>query len=316
MRRASSASFVVLLGLGLLAACDETSSTTPPTTPPTTFDAGDPGDPGARDGGGGDGAGPVLTACPDTSKGTGTDHATEIAADETWTAAASPHRVKFGIRTLAKLTIEPCATVLVDADYVITVGSSDKAGALVAKGERGVDANGQPVRRGVTFAAADPQKPWGGLTVWPTSKLDLETVTLTDGASAPSEQSGGGVILARGETFAGGEVVTNVRAVDVVIGKARGYGFNLLGLAGFTSDSRDITVKDGGRAERAFPMRLEPGALSTVPTGLTFTGNAADAIEIVAGNTAMGSDTVKAACPTRCPAACGSRRRPTARPRR
>ncbi len=278
----------VLLTSFAVVGCDDTSSpsTTTPTADGGTFEP-------AEDGG--TATLPVLTPCPDTGSGTGTTHDKEITADETWTAAASPHRVTFGIRLLAKVTVEPCATVLVGDSYTIAIGSSGKpAGALVAKGERGVDASGAPLRRAVTFAAADPAKPWGSIAVDQGSKLDLESVVITDAASIASEQNSGGAILSYGEASNGTTIVKNVRAVDVTVERARGYAFNFQSLSAFTDDSKDVVVKGGGRAERPFPIRLEPGALSSLPAGLSLSGNAADEVEIGAGNTSMISDTIKA----------------------
>lgn len=250
--------------------------------------------PEAGGGGGADGGqGPVLTPCT-AAAGPGTEHNKEITSDETWTAAASPHRITFTIRLLAKVTIEPCATVLLDDGYSITLGTSGKPGSLVAKGERGVDTAGAPLRRAVTFAASDPSKPWGSIWVTADGKLDLESTILTDGANPGSDQNGGGVIVGYGNGTESGAVTKNVRAVDVTVEKARGYGFNFTRLSGFTDDSKDVVVKGGGRPQAAFPVRLEIGALSTAPGGLALSGNVADEVQIVAGNTGMLSDTIRA----------------------
>jgi hypothetical protein len=280
---------LLALAAAAIPACEESSA------PPSTVDAGTP-DGFAPDTGttAGDASASLLEPCPAPPTGAGTEHAKEITADETWTAAASPHRVTFGIRLLAKVTIEPCATVLVGDGYTITVGTSGKAGSLVAKGQRGVDASGAPVRRAVTFAAADPAKPWGSISIDSGSKVDLESTILTDGAAAVSDQNGGGVILAYGIASNGPDIVKNVRAVDVTIERSRGYGMNFQRLSAFTDDSKDIVIKGSGRADAAFPLRLGPGALSSLPGGLSLTGNNADEVEILSDNTSMVSDTIKA----------------------
>lgn len=239
-----------------------------------------------------DATGAVLEACP-TATGAGTEHKNDITADEVWTLAGSPHRITYNARILSTVRVEPCATVLIDEGFSITLGNTPSvAGTLIAKGERGVDKNGAPIQRPVTFAAADPTKPWGSIFVNPAGKLDLENVILRDGANPSSDQNGGGVVVAYGNGVASGAVVKSVRAVDVAIDKSRGYGFNFQVFSGFTDDSSKIAVTNSGRDTAAFPIRLLPGALSTVPT-VTLVGNTANEVEIIADNTAIISDTIK-----------------------
>lgn len=251
------------------------------------------GTPGADGSTGTDGGPlPVLAPCA-TPSGPGTEHKGDITADETWTAAASPHRITFGTRILSTVKVEACATVLVDEGYTITVGDDDKPGALVAKGERGVDASGAPLRRAVTFAASDPQKPWGSIAVDIQGKLDLESTILRDAANERSDQNGGGAVVVYGQNKPS-TLLQSVRVKDVRVENARGFGFNFLTLTGFTDDSSDLTVTGSGRAAAAFPIRMPPGALRTVPPNLQLSGNAADEVQIVAANVAMASDTIRA----------------------
>lgn len=240
-----------------------------------------------------DGGATGLTVCVPAT-GAGTIHDKEIRTDETWTAAASPHRVTFGIRLLATVRVEACAVVLIDPVYTITLGTSGTPGALIAKGERGFDATGAPVRRPVKFAAADAAKPWGSLTVTADGTLDLETVDLFDAAAPASDQGGGGAVVAWGKGLDSSAVTRNVRAVDVVVDRSRGYGFNFQSLAGFADGSEEIAVKNGGRADAAYPIRLSPGALATLPPKLTLSGNAVNEVQIMAGNGGMLSDTIRA----------------------
>ena len=235
---------------------------------------------------------PVVTACA-APTGAGTEHKNDITADETWTAAASPHRITFNTRILANVTIEPCAVVTVDEGYTITVGSSDKVGVLRAKGERGVDGAGKPVRREVLVRASDPAKPWGSISIATKGSVDLETVTLADAANPRSDQNGGGAIVAYGEGLTESIVKKSVRAKDLVIQGARGFGINMLALTGFTDDSGEITVKGSGRAEAPYPVRVVPGAMGSVPT-LTLEGNHANEVEIDASYGGMPSDTIRA----------------------
>jgi hypothetical protein len=184
--------------------------------------------------------------------------------------------------------------VLVSEGYTITVGKSDGKGTLVAKGLSGVDASGAPLLRPVTFAAADPSKPWGSIAVAAGSMLDLEAAVLSDGANPTSDQNGGGAIVAYGLASNGPDVVANVRVKGVTIERSRGYGISFTSLSSFTADSAGLTIKDGGRAGAAFPVRLGLGALGSLPSGLTLSGNNADEVEILGDNTAMPSDTIRA----------------------
>ena len=282
----------------LASACVEDSSSA---NPAGTLDAGLPDSAvttgtadGATDAAGPDG-GKVLAPCAAPTE-PGTEHKADITADETWTAAASPHKVTVNVRITANVTVEPCATVTFAEGVGLTIGNTPNiAGAVIARGERGVDAAGAVLRRGITFAAADPLKPWRGLTVDVTGKVDLETVTLSDGANPSSDQNGGGVILAYGQSVGATlpPVTKNVRAVDVTVKASRGHAFNFQRTSGFSDDSTDVVVTDSGRADTPFPIRLEPGAVGTLPK-VQFTGNVSNEVVIAAGNTAMLDDTLKA----------------------
>jgi hypothetical protein len=245
---------------------------------------------GGKDGGGGGGG--ASTACVEPT-GTGTEHAADIAQDETWTASGSPHRVTANVRVFATVTVEPCAVVLLSENVGLAVGSDLQPGVLVARGEqRTID--GQRVTRGIRFAAADPARPWGSLVVSAAGLIDLEEVTLSDAASPSAEQNGGGTVVAYGESAAAASLRELVRAVNVRVEKSRGYGFNFLRRSGFASGSSGLTVTGSGRTSNPFPIRLEYGSARTIPSPLTLTGNAVDAIEIVAGNDGAPSETIRA----------------------
>ncbi len=301
MRRFSSSCFSLLLSSGLaalpVAACVDSSSS-PPATSGTDggVSLGDGGGGPSDDGGssGDGGGGPTLAPCPAAPAGAGTEHKNDITADETWTLAGSPHRITYNARVLSTVRIEPCATVLIDDGYSITIGNTPNVkGTLIAKGEHGVDANGKPIQRPVTIAASDSAKPWGSIYVNGSGMLDLEDVILRDGASPTADQNGGGVVITYGNDVGTGSVLKTVRAVNVTVDKARGYGFNFHTFTGFTDDSSNITVTGSGRADRPFPIRMLPGTLSTLPT-VTLTGNTANEVQIIADNTAMITDTFHA----------------------
>jgi hypothetical protein len=165
---------VVAFGLctsSVIVACGSSSVPSAPLSDAGAIEAG-PGDAGLDSGSG-------LEACPDVGGAAGTVHTKEITSAETWSASGSPHRITNDIRLLATVTIEECATVLLDAGRTITVGSKGLPPAkIVAKGRRGLDRAGAPIRRPVTFAAADPTKPWGSLHIDAASQVDFESVIL------------------------------------------------------------------------------------------------------------------------------------------
>lgn len=286
---ASALSLPAVLSLAFLACGDDPAAE-------SGAPVGDGGAPAADGATAPDAAVPVLAPCA-APTGAGTEHKQEISADETWTAAASPHRVTYHVRMLAKVTLEPCAVVEIDEGYTLTLGTTDKPGSLVGKGERGVDGSGAPLVRPVVIRASDPAKPWGSISVSRFGALDLENAELRDGANPTSDQNGGGVIVAYGNGLESGSVAKTVRLADVTIDKARGYGVNLTTLSAFTADSRGLTVKGSGRPEAPFPVRAEIGAIATVPPGLTVKGNVADEVEIVTGGVSMLTDTIKALGP-------------------
>lgn len=284
---------VLLCSFGTLAFVGCTSDTSSgPTTMPNYDGGSDPSDGGTSTDTGAPQA--ALEPCPASASGTGTEHKNDITADETWTLAGSPHRLTFNTRILATVRIEACATVLVDNGYSITIGNTPNVvGTLIAHGEHGVGKDGKPLQRPVTFGTSDPAKPWGSIFVNGSGKLDLEDVVLTDGASPDSDQNGGGVVITYGNDVGSGTVAKTVRAVNVTVDKSRGYGFNFQSYTGFTDDSSNVVVTNGGRADAAFPVRLLPGTLATLPT-ITLTGNVANEVEVIADNVAMTNDTIKA----------------------
>jgi len=68
------------------------------------------------DAGAGEGVPAPSIGCP-KSTGPGTAHQS-VNADETWTAAASPHTLKYDTTIYATVTIEACAEVLIAAGRI------------------------------------------------------------------------------------------------------------------------------------------------------------------------------------------------------
>lgn len=230
-------------------------------------------------------AGPPVEPCP-APTGPGTMHEGDIDADETWTAADSPHIVTFGVQVKqGTLTIEACAVVRVQEGHTITVGGNTGAAeaVLVAHGKVVTGSNGS-VRRPVSFVPDDDATFWGALYAQETGRLDLEVVDLSGGGSHATAPNLGGTVVASGD--GGPALLRNVRVVDVRIEGSEGFGINLQNFAAFDAESRDLVIMGSGQNPSTanyvtdYPIFITPPALQTIPTG-TYSGNAVDAIRVL-----------------------------------
>lgn len=219
--------------------------------------------------------------------GAGVDHSGDLSADETWTAASSPHRIASGVRLLAKVTVEPCAVIRLGDGARLTVGSSTTAGQLVTAGEV---VGG--VRRPVKIEALDAATPWAALVVDLKGVLDLSVTTISDGAKPAAAQNGGGSILAYGAASSGAVLTRSVRVKDVTISKSHGYGVNLQRLSAFTEDSSGLQVIDSGEGTAGQPVLVEAGAVGSLPASSSFQGNLLNEVLVVPGGS-MPSDIFK-----------------------
>lgn len=219
---------------------------------------------------------PDAPACSEPT-GAGTMHAANVAADETWTAAASPHIVTTSIAVRgATLTIEPCAVVRIRPGHFITVGQTPgaAAAALVAHGEPG---------REIKFERAEATA-WASLRAFPTGAVDLEHVRLSGGGDPATAQNGGGTLIGAGPGGNTG-LTRNLRVVDVTIEGSGGFGVNILTRGAFAADSANLVIT--GAASN--PITVDGAAVSTIPAG-TYTGNAIDAIRVANANSLLDPD--------------------------
>ncbi|MCC7384331.1 MAG: hypothetical protein IT384_20970 [Deltaproteobacteria bacterium] len=229
---------------------------------------------------------PIEThECPAVT-GMGTTHQVNIDADETWTAAANPHVITFGLRVQAgTLTIEPCAVVRIQPGHSIIVGSNPggAAAALVAHGEVIWNSDGSQSIRPVMFQPDQEGTHWGSIRAFPTGRIDLELATLRGGGEQSTAQNSGGTLIAIGG--GGPTLERNVRVVSVTIDGSGGFGANLQSFAAFTEDSRDLIITGSGRQPSPpsistdDPILIAPPAVQTIPMG-DYTGNKVDAIQI------------------------------------
>ncbi len=245
--------YVFFVCFSAMAACGGTSETPQPDGP-----VGQPDGP---------------PACP---AATGpTHHSSAINADETWTAAGSPHIVDFGFSLTATLTIEPCARVQIASNVTITAGVG---GSIVGEGT---------ADKPITIGALDSAQPWAQIRAIGGS-VRLAYTTVSDGGLAPSN--------AQPFTFGmfhaqmGSNPLAPVAAFSfdhVTIKGSRGDGINM-SVSQFDPASTDLTIV--GAAE--YPVRLDPSALGTLPSG-SYTGNGHDEI-LVPGGAIVADTTIHA----------------------
>jgi hypothetical protein len=212
-----------------------------------------------------DGGADVVAACPATT-GPTTHAAETLAADETWSAAASPHVVQGDI-TIPKgktLTIEPCATVqIAEAHYVYVNGS------LVADGTAS-----QPIQIGQETAG----KRWASIEITDPGTADLAFVTLSGGGGVPNSTLGT-TIRGHGTVATGPSPILKV--ANVTVKDSGGFGIDLSEIGSFIDGSHDLVITSSGIEVTAhpYPLTINTQAATSIPTG-TYTGNGKDEIQI------------------------------------
>lgn len=249
-----------LLGLLAVAACGDDAATLPDASPPAM---------------------PCVAPT-----GAGTQHSGELAADETWTAAGSPHIVSTSdvvVRHGLTLTIEECAVVRVQTARSIVIGGfsvGDGTGKLIARGSVVAATTSQPeVIRPVRVTSDDPAAWWGSLQVLTTGTADLSVVVLDRGGDPAQSQGGGGALLMRGDDNRLAPL-RSVRATNLVVTNSATYGINARTSAGFTADSAGISITGagaqgaiGGGEDSRYAMYIEAPAIKTVPMGTVIANN-------------------------------------------
>ncbi len=212
----------------------------------------------------------ALTACPDSSSndagggcpavtGAGTPHTDNLSADETWTAAGSPHLVTSSIKVNAgaTLTVEPCAEVRLGAGNHLEVD-----GKLIAEGT---------ADKPITFKQNDANMPWGYLNVFAPGTISLANATLTGGGG--DDTNSYGALEARGDQLMPAQEVLKV--VNVTVVNSAAYGVSLRAGGAFTADSANLEIRGSAKAA----MRINPRLASNIPAG-TYTNNAVDSIVV------------------------------------
>lgn len=194
-----------------------------------------------------------------------TEHAGFLAADETWTADASPHHITSNLTVDSglHLTLEACATVELDPAVSFLVD-----GTLTAAGT---------ATRRITFTQATSGSRYESLWIRAPGSADLAYVTLEGGGATPGS-SYGATVRVEG-AWPPSETIT----VDhVTIRDSAGTGLWMSKWAIFGAGSTDLTITDSGESEPTypFPLRTTLNALGSIPTG-DYTGNAEDTILVI-----------------------------------
>jgi hypothetical protein len=232
----------------------------------------------------GDGGEPVVN-CPKPTSGP-TLHKDDVGPNEVWTADASPHIVEYdvNIRNGNKLTIEPCAEVLVKKGkhlHVAYPGTPNVGGTVIAEGTAQ-----KPIR-----IAAHDQEPWASLYVHAPGTVRLAYVTLENGGGGDFED--GATINVLGDSEVPADPLLFVDHVTVKTSK--GTGVWMQRGSTFVAGSKDLSITGSGSDEAPFPIQIEEHAIDALPTG-TFTGNKVDEILLrtTGSGTAGGGLTVDA----------------------
>jgi hypothetical protein len=246
--RAALCSLVGVLGLGLVACQTDSSPSSPEPTPA-------PNEPA-----------PPRPSCKPPTGGP-TVHKGDVAGDEVWTAAGSPHVVEYtvNVRNGAKLTIEPCAEVRVAKKQTINVAYpiTPNTGTLIAEGTAET-----PIR-----IVGEGGERWASLSIHAPGTARLAHVTFENGGGGDFQ--GGATVAVYGDGEDGADEL--VFADHVTIAKSLGTGAWLTRGAAFAKGSSDLTIKESGDAEHPYPIEIEEHAFDTFPTG-AYKGNAVDEI--------------------------------------
>ena len=202
--------------------------------------------------------GAVVSECVPAT-GPGTVHQS-VNADETWTAAGSPHTLASDATIYATLTLEPCAEVLLAPGRIVTVRG---AGTLVARGT---------ATKRIHIGAQDPTQPFGVIRSLGNA-LHFAYVDIDNGG-APANAN---AYLTGTLDVQGADATLPTQPLlevdHVTIRGSRSNGVDLHDGAGFAPGSAELTI--AGSAQ--YPIGMWSRAVDGVPTG-HYGGNAHDEI--------------------------------------
>jgi hypothetical protein len=208
---------------------------------------------------------PTTSQCAVATNGPTKHLATTLTADETWTAADSPHIIYPWIIVHAHVTIEPCAVVQLAAGASIQI---DTPGVLEAGGEAG---------RAVTIEQMTAGARWDSIYVSHGGLMKLSWTSVSGGGSNNPDQAN--ISLTGGSNTGTPDELLFVDHARVE--HSRGYGISVHQGGGFAAGSRALTVTGSGEetVAKGFPITIPPTAMTRLPDG-DYTGNAIDAINL------------------------------------
>lgn len=199
------------------------------------------------------------------SPGSGpTAHPGSVDSAETWTAAASPHVLRFDTTFYAPVTLEPCVELRIPAGVTLTIRDG---GRLLAQGTAARPIHITSDVAGMPFSR-----------IQSVNELRLAYVTIDGGgARLNSGIAGGGVLDLMGDQAAPTQGLLHVD--HVTISGSADNGVILRNRAGFTAESTALTIT--GSAQ--YPVAIWEASVGTLPPG-SYTGNAHDEILLTASN--------------------------------
>lgn len=201
--------------------------------------------------------------------GSGTLHENgSITADETWTAAGSPHFVKYETRISATVTVEPCAVVKINDHETITI---KPGGALIADGIPG---------SAVTIERKNPGVPWRFIVIRGGTLSSSHAVVR--GGGYPVGFNTAIVGMLHMESGGG-----TLHVDDVEIAGSESQGVFISGEVGFDATSRNLRIHDSV----GYPITADARAIGSIPPG-AYAANTRAAIAIDTVVTVRQSQTI------------------------
>jgi hypothetical protein len=209
---------------------------------------------------------PIANECPEPTGGP-TSHGGSITVDQTWTAATSPHVLDYDTSVSAKLTLEPCAIVLIAAKKTVTVTST---GSIVAEGT-----STSPV----TIDAKETGKPWATIRALRGTLRFVHVIVAGGGDPLNTVTDFAGALDIKGEQTLAPQGMLHAEHVAIVGSASQGIYLHEGG--GFTAGSTDVVIS----GSQGYPINSWANLLGTIPQG-TYTGNGRDEI-LVSTDSAM-----------------------------
>ena len=190
---------------------------------------------------------PVFNCVAPTGPGTTHGSVAPNMAQQTWTAAASPHVLPYDINISASVTIEPCAVVRIAAGRSITI--SPPNGALIAAGMPGSAVTIEAQVAGMAWSSIHNM---GG------------TLSLTHAVVR-----GGGHPLNTNPAYAGtlhmqsSGTVGTLHVDDVEIAGSLSQGVYINGDVGFDATSQNLYI----HGSAGYPVHVFARVIGTIPNG-------------------------------------------------